>query len=352
MSILSSLEVKNYFTKYYPAPLVLNQINTTQSLYYRTIESILEDDEVCASLDFRKATSLSVPYVLEGAKKDVEFAKKMHKSLALNSLIEEALALAEFGFIPIEILWKKINNLNVPVSFVVHNSSNFRIDKNENIYYSKGFHNYQKVKNGKVIGFFKKKSITHPYGKSILSSVFPLWHAKWEHVAQMKRLGEKYSIPALVALTDATQEKQLETISDHLALLENGDSTALSGVKSVVSLTATGKVTELLDAMRYFDSKINKRITGQTLANSTATNGSRALGEVHERAALKIATSDINEVFKYLNLTLNKWVFEFNNKKGRVFIKIDEKKAKEKATKDTSQKQEQTNLSDTSYLNF
>nr|WP_269808668.1 DUF935 family protein [Enterovibrio nigricans] len=101
-------------------------------------------------------------------------------------------------------------------------------------------------------------------------------------------------------------------------------------------MTVSGKVTELLDIVKAIDTKISKTITGQTLTSNTQSHGSRSLGEVHERAAMRISMKDAKMVFKHLNKTLFKWIFELNGRPGRIKISVDKEKYQELVDKVTS----------------
>ncbi|NAX19943.1 phage portal protein family protein, partial [Vibrio sp. V39_P1S14PM300] len=143
--------------------------------------------------------------------------------------------------------------------------------------------------------------------------------------ANIERLGEKYAIPTAIALAEnANGDNDLQKIADSLAPVMNGDAVALSGVKEIVALDANGKVDELLRTIEYIDNKISKRITGQTLTGGNQKYGSRSLGEVHERAAMRVSKRDARMVHKTLNETLFKWIFLANGREGSIKIRVDE----------------------------
>ncbi|MFA0631061.1 DUF935 family protein, partial [Vibrio sp. 10N.222.49.A3] len=81
--------------------------------------------------------------------------------------------------------------------------------------------------------------------------------------------------------------------------------------------------------IEYIDNKIAKRITGQTLTNGNQKYGSRSLGEVHERAGMRVSKRDARMVHKTLNDTLFKWIFLANGRKGSLKIRVDEDAYKE-----------------------
>jgi phage gp29-like protein len=126
-------------------------------------------------------------------------------------------------------------------------------------------------------------------------------------------------------LSKANNVDELGVVSTALAGIESGEGVALSNVDQVIQLTASGKAQELLEVIRHYDTKISKRITGQTLTSNTQQYGSRSLGEVHERAALRIAQGDLKMVFGCLNATLLRWIFTLNGKPGHVRLVFDKK---------------------------
>lgn len=311
--------------EYYPHPYEMGADNICNhnNAYFGAIRAMLVDDEVASSTELRHASALGIPYVIDGDSSSIAFAKAILEDFRLERLMKQMLNALEFGWQPIELTWAKANGGYIPVKSDARRPEDFFIASDGRVYYRDVYYESKLVTPCKVIPVLHEQSSDQPYGETILKSVWPLFQSKWIAMANIERLGEKYSIPSVLALTEGVGE--LTDVSNALAPVLNGDSVALRGVKEIVTLDAKGKVTELLTNIEYLDKKIGKRITGQTLANSSERNGSRSLGEVHERAMMRLVRQDAQMVFDALNDTLFKWIFLVNGREGRIKIKVDEK---------------------------
>ncbi len=294
---------------------------------------MLLDEEVISDLENRASLAMLMPYVVEGDKSSVDFVRGWMEELDFQELFEQMLNAVQYGFQPIEVNYQRDNGTLIPTSTQCRNPWGFVIGRTGDIIANpyNGIDQYV-VPKGKIIPTIRKPSIDKPYGQSVLEELWPIWQSKWIGWSNIERLGQKYAIPSVVALlgdkVKVSDDSQLAAVASNLAALENGDSTAITADKIEV-LNPQGKVKEILETIEYIDKKINKRITGQVLANSTQSNGNRALGEVHERMAMRIAMADAKMVFKVLNSTIFKWAFLINKRQGSVKIRLDTDKIKE-----------------------
>lgn len=304
--------------------------NQFSDYYWMCIDAMLQDEEITADLELRHSTSFMTPYRVEATSEDLSFANAVLARLDLDNLIERCLYHADYGFNPVEIDWVKDNGMVLPVASERRHPRSFRWGKNAQLLYSStggtGF-DYQTVPVGKVIPIVRNGSREKPYGESVLESAWATWQSKWSHVEQLERLSSKYSVPTSIALIDSGNATPdgLNDVAAQMAAIDSGGSVALSGVREVVQLTAAGKASELMGVIKDFDNKLAKLITGQTLVNGTQKYGSRALGEIQERAVLRIMTNDARTVYDALNKTLLRWIFQFNNRPGSVRMVFDKK---------------------------
>ncbi|HGF5068889.1 TPA: DUF935 family protein, partial [Vibrio parahaemolyticus] len=204
----------------------------------------------------------------------------------------------------------------------------FYILRDGGVAYRNTYGEIQPVPTGRIIPVTRERTSDKPYGHSILEPLWPIWQTKWVNWANLERLGEKYAIPNVVALTESNNETSLQTVADALAPLQNGDVAAVSGVSSIEVLNPQGKVDEILNAIKYIDNKITYRLTGQTLSSGNQKYGSRSMGETHQQNAFFYAKADAKMVFRALNQTLFKWIFQANNMNGRIRMRVDDKKFK------------------------
>ncbi len=326
---LSSLIARlptDVIVNHYPLPTELGNARYQSSNYYfGAIRAMLLDEEVASDIEMRHATAMTVPYVIEGSTNDVAFYNDVMADFDLEMLMEQMLSATEFGFMPVELIWEKDGSLLRLSDSEQKRPEDFRLLKDGTLVYSAVDYTAKTPVTGKVIPVLRNATTERPYGETILESVWPIWQSKWISWANIERLGEKYAIPTAIALAqDANGGSDLQRIADSLAPVMNGDAVALSGVKEIVTLDANGKVDELLRTIEYIDNKISKRITGQTLTGSNQKYGSRSLGEVHERAAMRVSKRDARMVHKTLNNTLFKWIFLANGRQGNIKIRVDE----------------------------
>lgn len=304
----------NYLQQYYPTPSQLGEsANNSYDAYWGAIEAMLLDEEIAGDLETRKAVSASMPWKWLGSSSAIENTKSLLQFIDFDDLIMQSLSCVEYGFNPIELTWQQESGFIIPVNFVRRAPRLFKIGKAGELLYLANIYDPIKVPHGKVMVILRNATVEKPYGESLLESVWPTWQVKWNHVANLDRLGEKYAIPTVIATSKSTSNQQnLDETSEVLSSIEGGAGIALGGVDSIHQLTISGKATELVDVIKFYDNKICKRITGQTLTTGNQEYGSRALGEVFERATLRISASDLKVVIKSLNFTLLRWLRELN----------------------------------------
>ncbi|MCE7729618.1 phage portal protein family protein [Vibrio campbellii] len=294
--------------------------------YFGAIKCMMLDDQISSDVDMRHAFASRIPFIIEGSQADIANAKALLDELDLEDLILRMLTASEYGFRPVEIKWEQDGGYAVPVESEAKRPESFYIMRDGSVAYQAGYGEVKPVPEGRIIPVVREGSSDKPYGVSILESLWPIWQTKWINWANLERLGEKYAVPNVVALTNATDNTKVQEVANALAPLRNGDAAALAGVDKLHVLNAQGKVDEVLSAIKYIDSKITYRLTGQTLSSGNQEYGSRSMGEVHQMNALFYAKADAKMVFKSLNKTLFKWIFQANNLQGRIKIGVDEKK--------------------------
>lgn len=304
----------NYLEKYYPVPSQLGaSANDTYDAYWGAIEAMLLDDEIAGDLELRKTVSASMPWKWYGSEQAINNIKMLLQYVDFDDLLMQSLSHIEYGFNPIELTWAQDSDIIYLADFARRAPRLFKIGDDSALLYCLNAYGPSKVPPGKVMVVLRNATSDKPYGESLLESVWPTWQVKWNHVANLDRLGEKYAVPTVIATTkSASNQTQLDNTSEALASIEGGSGLALGGVDSIHQLTISGKATELVDVIKFYDNKICKRITGQTLSTGNQDFGSRALGEVFERATLRISASDLKVVIKTINLTLIRWMRQLN----------------------------------------
>ncbi|EHK2924962.1 DUF935 family protein [Vibrio parahaemolyticus] len=314
---------------FYPQPTEIGSesVNVT-NYYFGAIRAMMLDDQISSDVDMRHAFASQIPFIIEGSQTDIANAKAILTELDMEDLMLRMLTAAEFGYRPVEIKWEQDGVNAIPIESEAKRPDSFYMLRDGGVAYRNTYGEIQPVPTGRIIPVTRERTSDKPYGYSILESLWPIWQTKWVNWANLERLGEKYAIPNVVALTDSSDDKQLQAIANSLAPLQNGDVAAVSGVSSIQVINPEGKVTEILDAIKYIDNKITYRLTGQTLSSGNQKYGSRSMGETHQQNAFFYAKADAKMVFKALNQTLFKWIFQANNMNGRIRMRVDDKKFK------------------------
>lgn len=319
--------------EHYVPPAFFYQIPRVED-YFGSIEAMLLDDQVAAALQLRKRRALAMPWKWseDSDSTAVAFLQDVFTRLTLEHDFEDALACLENGFIPCEPLWHKEDGQWFVKRIERRDPRRFRFAKDGSLHYQTPALEWQPVPEHRVLVFTHQATLENPYGRSVLEPCYPRWQGKWKVLAQLERLGDKYSIPPVVALTDATDDGQLNTISANLAALESAAGVALSGVKDVKALEVQGKGADLLAEIKDHDAAMAKVLTGQVLALDKGDTGSYALGKVHENSLDAVALLDFKAMLRKLSRTLVVSILTLNNIPGKARMVFDEEAWKESNT--------------------
>ncbi|NOU49987.1 DUF935 family protein [Pseudoalteromonas sp. JBTF-M23] len=310
-SLTTPLDSNNPLIGYYPQPGQIYDVPTFNS-YWGAIHTMLQDDQVIASLDLRKSRALAKPTIWVGDERAIALIKDVLANLTFTQDQKDGLSALELGFNPCEIQWGNAGADWWVDSIEKRAPEKFRIGQRGELLYSNQSYEFKAVPDKKVILFTRNATRENPYGETVLKSCYPHWEMKWGAIAQMARLGDKYSIPPVIALAETEDQTELDRISAALAGLESATGIALSGVKSIESLKVTGKLEEIEKTIEAKNKAISKVITGQTLAQGESKYGTQALGKVHENTLEAYAIEDIKLLLNRLNKTLFRWILELN----------------------------------------
>ena len=305
-------------------PDVLLEKPGTQD-YWQTIQAMLADSQVSAALGLRKRTGLTMFPEIEGDSQAVAIVSDVLGGITFVNDIKDHQSRLEYGNSFQEIIWKREQNRWGIEAIELRAHKNFRWffmpNGQKRLQYYDG--EWKFVPDRKFIVGTHGATQENPYGESILRCVFPDWREKWQRREDLDRLCEKLSIPSFVALTNANDQKTLDTISEQLTEIENGSGLAVSGVENIITLAVTGQVDQLLNAIKQKNQDISKGITSQVLALDHGERGSYALGDVHENSLKITAAIDIYEAAYALNRQLIKWILDLNQVEGVAVYPVD-----------------------------
>ncbi len=280
--------------------------------YFSEIEAMLLDSQVQAALCLRKRMALSFPRILTGDPEAKDIVSLALSEITWSQDMEDFLSCLEYGYSVHEIIWQIKNGKWLIKSIEPRDPRNFRFNKKGELVFKQG-NKWVPAPERKFLVFRNRATAENPYGKSVLVSCYPAWKAKLSVLRYLVRLADKYSIPSVIALTEASNESEIKEISNILSTLESASGVALSGVSQIITLSAQGKASELIESIKYLNDEITKAITGQVLALDKGDTGSYAQSKVHQESLRFMALQDIENIVIKLNRTLIRWILELNS---------------------------------------
>lgn len=280
---------------------------------------LLCDSHVFACVQSRKAGVLSLDWEINrGTDKDqnVEMVENLLKKLNLHKLISDILDSTQFGYQPLEIIWKKTKSGHIlPKNIVAKPSEWFCFDDDNNLKFRTKENYYGEiVPDKKFLLAQNNPSYNNPYGERTLSRVF--WPVTFKK-GGMKFwvvFTEKYGMPHLIGKhpRGATKE-ETNTLADMLEVMVE-DAIAVIPDDSSVEIQEANKTSsadiyeKLIDKM---NSEISKAILGQTLTTEIGSTGSYAASNTHMAVRQDIIDSDKKLVESVIN-QLIQWIYEIN----------------------------------------
>lgn len=282
-------------------------------------KELLCDSHVFACTQSRKSGVLSLEWCinkLSDNDKNAEFIENLLKNLDINKLINDILDATQYGFQPLEIMWKKYNNGYVlPERIIAKPPEWFCFDDN-NILKFRTKENYygEELPNKKFLCPQVNPSYNNPYGERTLSRVF--WPVTFKK-GGMKFwviFTEKYGMPHLIGKHPRGASKdETETLADSLEQMIQ-DAIAVIPDDSSVEIQEANKSSsseiyeKLIDKM---NAEISKAILGQTLTTEIGDTGSYAASNTHMQVRQDIIDSDKKLVEKTINQLIT-WIYEIN----------------------------------------
>lgn len=287
--------------------------------YFSTIAAMLLDDQVVASLQLRKHRALTAFPVKWSDATPAAARTLLDEQLARLTIehdLLDGLACIEQGFAPCEQVWVQAGGRWWIERIQIRDPRRFRFHRDGRLLMQTPGMEWVEVPPMRLAVYTHQASAENPYGVAALEACYPRWQGKWKTLAQLERLGEKYSIPPVVALTDATDDTELTKISSALAMLESGVGVALAGVRELIQLKVSGSAADLLAEVHEHDAAISRVLTSQSLASNKSDTGSYAMAETHMDSLDAIALLDFKALLRKFSRTSLAWVLELNGVAG------------------------------------
>lgn len=282
-------------------------------------KELLCDSHVFACVQSRKSGVLSMEWEINrGLDKDenAELIEKLLNKLDIHKLISDILEATQYGFQPLEIMWKRTKNGQIlPEKIVAKPAEWFCFDDDNNLKFRTKENYYgELVPEKKFLLVQNNPTYNNPYGERTLSRVF--WPVTFKK-GGMKFwvvFTEKYGMPHLIGKhprgstkeeTNSLADMLESMVQDAIAVIPDDSSVEIQEANKTSSADIYEK---LIDKM---NSEISKAILGQTLTTEIGSTGSYAASNTHMEVRKDIVDSDKKLVESAIN-QLIQWIYEIN----------------------------------------
>lgn len=285
----------------------------------RVYKELLCDAHVFACCQSRKAGVLSLEWEINrGLDKDknAEFVEDLLKQLDIHKLINDILDATQFGFQPLEIMWKKTKSGQILPEAILSKPPEWFCFDDNNVLKFRTKENYygEELPHRKFLCPQVNPSYSNPYGERTLSRVF--WPVTFKK-GGMKFwvvFTEKYGMPHLVGKhprgaskeeTDTLADMLEQMIQDAVAVIPDDSSVEIQEANKSSSAEIYEKLIDKMNA------EVSKAILGQTLTTEIGETGSYAASNTHMQVRQDIIDSDKKLVETTIN-QLIRWIYEIN----------------------------------------
>ena len=282
-------------------------------------KELLCDPHVFACCQSRKSGVLSLEWEINrGIDKDknAQLIEDLLKKLDIYKIINDILDASQFGFQPLEILWKKDKSGYIlPDKIIAKPQEWFCFDDDNNLKFRTKENYYgEELPDKKFLCPQANPSYNNPYGERTLSRVF--WPVTFKK-GGMKFwviFTEKYGMPHLIGKhprgaskeeTDSLADMLEEMVQDAIAVIPDDSSVEIKEANKSSSAEIYEKLIDKMNA------EISKAILGQTLTTEIGSTGSYAASNTHMAVRQDIIDSDKKLVETTINQLIT-WIYELN----------------------------------------
>lgn len=285
----------------------------------RIYKELLCDPHVFACTQSRKAGVLSLDWEINrGLDKDqnAEDVENLLKKLDIQKIISDILDATQFGFQPLEIMWKRDKSGHImPERVIAKPPEWFCFDDDNNLKFRTKENYYGEVVPAKKFLLAQNNpTYNNPYGDRTLSRVF--WNVTFKKggLKFWVVFTEKYGMPHLIGKhprgstkeeTNSLADMLEDMVQDAIAVIPDDSSIEIQEASKSSSAEIYEK---LIDKM---NTEISKAILGQTLTTEIGSTGSYAASNTHMQVRQDIVDSDKKLVEGVIN-QLIQWIYEIN----------------------------------------
>lgn len=291
-------------------------------------KELLCDPHVFACTQSRKAGVLSLDWDInrgiENNDSSIDDLKNLLKSLDIHKLISDILDATQYGFQPLEIIWKKSKSGHIlPAKVIAKPQEWFCFDDDNNLKFrTKDNYFGEVVPDKKFLLAQNNPSYNNPYGERTLSRVFWAVTFKKGGLKFWVVFTEKYGMPHLIGKhprgasreeTNTLADMLEDMVQDAIAVIPDDSSVEIQEANKSSSAEIYEK---LIDKM---NSEISKAVLGQTLTTEIGSTGSYAAANTHMAVRQDIIDADKKLVESVIN-QLIRWIYEINFSSAEVPI--------------------------------
>ena len=285
----------------------------------RIYKELLCDPHVFACTQSRKAGVLSLDWEINrGLDKDqnAEDVENLLKKLDIQKIMSDILDATQFGFQPLEIMWKRDKSGHImPEKVIAKPPEWFCFDDDNNLKFRTKENYYGEiVPDKKFLLAQNNPTYNNPYGDRTLSRVF--WNVTFKKggLKFWVVFTEKYGMPHLIGKhprgstkeeTNSLADMLEDMVQDAIAVIPDDSSIEIQEASKSSSAEIYEK---LIDKM---NTEISKAILGQTLTTEIGSTGSYAASNTHMQVRQDIIDSDKKLVEGVIN-QLIQWIYEIN----------------------------------------
>lgn len=315
------------FLSWMPSPdEIMSRTGDAVTLY----DEMLTDGRVSSLFYTRRNATMNLP--LEIPKTDnkaidtyVEWAFKERDIRKWGwLLLTNAL---KYGYQPMEIVWKKEKGLWRISYLKGHNINQYWYDDQGHLYYSD-------MEGMKLLDqpfkwiIHRHEGDTHnnPQGVSILKAAY--WAFKFKQLGFQfwVTAAEKFSVPSILAIFDqsgdpAAVQARATELADMVSNISSGSTGALANVKDIKTLNMSGSLADFDSLVSTCDVQIAYALTGQSLATNNPTQGTQALGTVHEATMQGFVENDARAL-SYTLQAIARMCIELNFSEGSPYPEV------------------------------
>lgn len=300
---------------YLPNPdPILKKLGQDISIY----RELLSDAQVNATVESRTSGVRSLSWEIDRGKaksREAKFIENIFENLKLDQILTDIIDGALYGYKPIEINWRSVDNKWIPMAVVGKPSRWFRFgDNNELLFITREAPQGIPVPQRKFLLARRHPEYDNPYGDAVLSKCFWPVTFKKGGLKFWVRFTEKYGMPWMLGkypegTSNAVKKEMLDglesLVQDAIGIIPENSTLEMLEHKG----TASAQLYKML--LDFCNAEISKAVLSQTLTTEIGSTGSYAAAQEHGEIRQDVVDGDRRMAEEVLNELIS-WIVELN----------------------------------------